>query len=381
MVIDVRGNGNPLVGRLRGTTARHEIRPVLDLEAETIYFKPHDAHFMLCGDTTALPDLLTNTERQLVVSKRLAETLAKLDPELTFIPVRVIDRAGKTISKDYAVAVVTKVVECGEDYDGEMIGGYLHGALDGLAAPDGDDLPPIFRVGYALAIACSDAASKALAAHSGVELTQFDDYTERLMPFATTSYELLKCGTEGAELGFADGQYEDELERGAALAARWPNQRPVMRMQGPKSRKKIVDFTNGGGAPVITAQARAIIEKSGLDGIELLPVAILDHAKKPVAGDYWLLHVVGTAPYVDIDESDIEVVHDLLWTAREIVVNESRLTTKPAMFRVPGARYPWVFVRRDVLAAMEAAKLTGFRTKHPGYYAYSVEGSGIPHVC
>jgi hypothetical protein len=124
-----------------------------------------------------------------------------------------------------------------------------------------------------------------------------------------------------------------------------------------------------------------VLEPFGLDGVELLPVQAKNHGGKAVKGTYWLLHVTGTQPYVDVDESDIEVVHDKLWTAREIVIDESRLTSRPAFFRVPGARYPWVFVRRDVLDAMTKAKLTGFRTEHPYEYRHSVEGGGLSSVC
>jgi hypothetical protein len=259
-----------------------------------------------------------------------------------------------------------------------MIGGYIHGVIRGEKDPK--KTPPVFRVGYTFMIACSDEAAAKLSRFSGLDLVPFESYVEELLPFPSTAYEILRCGTEGAELGFADGEYEDELEEGKSLAKKWPKN-AVAKMGGPKSRKKIVDFTDAGGAPLITAKAKSILEPFGLDGVELLPTQVKDHGGKVVKGDYWLLHVIGTQPYIDVEESDIEVVHKLLWTAREIVVDESRLTARPAFFRVPGARYPWVFVRRDVIEAMEKAKLTGFRTEHPNYYSHSVEGGGIPHVC
>lgn len=61
-IIDVRGGGAALIGRLRGVTARHEIRPVLDVGNEHIYFEPHDAHFVFRSAVPdPLPDALTNT--------------------------------------------------------------------------------------------------------------------------------------------------------------------------------------------------------------------------------------------------------------------------------------------------------------------------------
>lgn len=379
-IIDVRGGGKPLLGRLRGCVARHEIRPTLDLDNEHIYFKANDAHLMFRDKVPSpLPDALSNTERQLVVSKKLADALLALEKKIEIVPVRLVDRNGKTVSKDYVLASPKRVVNCVEGGDGDMIGGYIHGVIKNEKGPE-DDVPPVFRVGYTFVIACSDAAAGKLKKFSGLDLVAFEDYVEELLPFPATPYEILKCGTEGAELQFAKEDYESKLEKGESVAKTWPKQ-PVLKMQGAKSRKKIVDFTEASGAPLISEKARAVLEPFGLDGVELLPAQVKDHAGNVVKGTYWLFHVTGTQPFVDVDESDIAVVHDLLWTAREIVVDESRLTARPAFFRVPGARYPWVFVRRDVIEAMEKGKLTGFRTEHPAYYSHSVEGGGIPHVC
>lgn len=378
-IIDVRGGNNPVLGRLRGVTARHEIRRTLDIESDTIYFKADDAHLVFREKVPAkLPDALSNTERQLVVTKKLADAMSALEDELETHPVRLVDRAGKTVSSDYVLVAPKRVVNCVEG-DGEMIGGYIHGVIKNEKGPGTS--PAIFRVGYTFIIACSDEAAAKLSKFSGIELVAFEDYVEELLPFPETAYEILRCGTEGAELRFGeDDDFEDKLEEGVSLQKKWPKQ-VAMKMSGPKSRKKMVDFTDGGGAPIISEKAKAVLEPFGLEGVELLPVQATDHGGKPVKGSYWLFHVTGTQPYVDIDESDIEVVHKLLWTAREIEVDESRLTARPAFFRVPGARYPWVFVRRDVLDAMTKAKLTGFRTQHPGYYRHSVEGGGIDRVC
>lgn len=369
-----------MLGRLRGVTARHEIRRTLDIESDTIYFKAKDAHFMFRGAVPAkLPEALSNTERQLVVTKKLAEAMGALEDKLETHPVRLVDRSGKTVSSDYVLVAPKRVFNCVGSFDGEMIGGYIHGAIKNPKSPD--TCPSLFRVGYTFIIACNDDAAAALSKFSGIELVAFEDYVEELLPFPDSSYELLRCGTEGAELRFDESDdFEDKLEEGESLQKKWPKE-VVMKMTGPKSRKKMVDFTDGGGAPLISEKARTVLEQFGLDGVELLPVQAKDHGGKPVKGSYWLLHVTGTQPYIDVEESDIEVVHDLLWTAREIEVDDSRLTARPAFFRVPGARYPWVFVRRDVLDAMTKAKLTGFRTQHPLYYRHSVEGGGLKSIC
>ena len=386
-IIDVRGDGQPLLGRLRGVLARHEIRPVLRTadDDRLIYFEATDPHLVFrAPPPKPLPEMLTNAERQLVVRKKLADALVALGAKLKLVPVRLADRAGATVSDDYVLAapqVVQDPFEGDDDGEGfgESIGGYLRGHLRFKKEPKGK-LPAIFRIGYSLAIACNDAVAKKLEG-TGAVLVGFKEYEDRLLPFPPASYEILRCGTEGAELRLVDDEPgSGDFEEGKPLARTWPAKAPFAKMHSAKSRKKIVDFTGCDGAPVITAKAKAVLERFDLDGVELLPVKLKDHGGKAVAGDHWVMHVTGTRAYVDVAESDIEVNHGLLWTARELVVDESAVANGPAFFRVPGARYPWVFVRNDVREAMVAAKLTGFRTEHPAEYAHTVEGGGIPHV-
>src|SRR5262245_4675029 len=127
--IDVRGGGDPWLGRLRGVTARHEIRRVLGVGGDTIYFDPHDAHMRFRKPAPdPLPDALTNGERQLVVKKRVADALAELGVKLKLVPVRLVDAAGATVSEDYVLAAVKKVINCLE-FEGDSIGGYIMGSV------------------------------------------------------------------------------------------------------------------------------------------------------------------------------------------------------------------------------------------------------------
>jgi len=111
-IIDIRGDEHvPLLGRLRGVTARHELRETVTANDHN-YFVAHDAHMVFRDEVPApLPDLISTSERQLVVSKRLAKALRELDPELELVPVRLVDRAGKTIKSDHAVAVVKTIAQ------------------------------------------------------------------------------------------------------------------------------------------------------------------------------------------------------------------------------------------------------------------------------
>lgn len=387
-ILDVRGDDDgPLLGRLRGVIARHEWRRVLNVGGGRIYGDDTSkAHFVFRREVPRpLPDLFSNDERQIVASAAAARALSAAVPSLTTFPVRLVDRSsGNDVAGEFVVVVVDVVENAIDGAGNGFVDGYYYNEVRYPKEPA--TTTPLFRNGYSLILVVNDDVARVVeqfcAPSSGVKLVELPRYTEIVGPRPPSGYQLLVCGTEGADLRL-DGVAEDDVEEGKSLQASWPRT-VTASMRPPKSRKKIVDFTTCQGAPVVTAKAKKVLEgfstKGGGDVGEFLPVVVKDHGGKPVKGEHWLFHVTAVHDYVDIDESDIEVVHDLRWTAREIVVDE-RKAAGPPLFRVPGARYPWVFVRSDVVTALEQAKLTGFRTEHPGRYRYSVEGSGLRSVC
>ena len=378
-IIDVRGGTDgPLLGRLRGVAARHEIRNVV-MENEPIDFEVDDAHFAFRGEVPSpLPAVLTTSERQLVVSAALAAALQRLDRRVTLVPVRLIDRAGAAVDGDYAVAVVPTLVDGLVDTGSGMHDGYYRKEIRLKDEAPEQAPPPLFRLSYSLVIGCNADAAAVLKGFSGVPLVPFADYAETFA-YPEALYLLWQCGTEGASFRLDDLKNDEALESNTALTT--PRDGHVATMKMPKSRKKLVDFMDGGAAPIVSAKAKALLEKFDLVDVDFLPVSLLDHAGAPCKGEHFVLNVRCERPYVDVAESDIRVLHGLLWTVRELVVDEAALSDRPPLFRVPGARYPWVFVRTDVVEAITAAKLVGSRTRHPGKYNYVVEGGGIDSIC
>lgn len=379
-IIEARGDEHgPLLGRLRGVTARHELRQTV-IASDPIDFVAHDAHMVFRGEVpTPLPDLLSTSERQLVVSKRLAKALRQLDPAIELVPLRLVDRGGKTVESDHAVAVVKTITPITPASTRMRPDGYAYAELRGLTEPT-NPLPPLFRVTYSLAIGCNDAAAAVLERFSGVTLVPLADYMEVVEPRSCAPYLLLVPAHVGASFSVGDNAYTEALETGRPLLETWPEDGVVAAMRGRKSEKKIVAIMAGSGAPVVHAKVKQALEKHDLVDVEFLPVLLQDHAKTPVKGQFWLLHVRATRDYVDIAESDIEVVDELPWHPREVVLDESLLTDRPALFRIPGARYPWIFIRSDVAAVLTTAKLAGFATYDPGRHDFSVEGNDLPRA-
>lgn len=225
-IVDVRGDEHgPLLGRLRGVTARHELREVVTANDHN-YFVAHDAHMAFHGDVpAALPDLISTSERQLVVSKRLAEALRKLDPEIALIPVRLVDRAGKTVESDHSLAVVKAIASLTPASDDMSPDGYFYAELRGLAEPK-EPLPPLFRVMYSLVIGCNPAAAKVLGRFSGVPLVALLNYVEVVWPRPRLAYVLLTAGTTGASFSVDKNERTEALELGEDVRASWPKAAP-----------------------------------------------------------------------------------------------------------------------------------------------------------
>lgn len=406
MIIDILGSGVPLLGRLRGVRARHELRQFIHVQ-QHIFLKANDAHLAFVGEVPQpIPDLVTTSERQLVVSRALAEVLKRQDDTLEIVPVRLVDKNGNTVSTDYVVAAVRSLAPSTPPADGSFIGSYLRAEVR--------DLPDIaaaglFRIQYTLAIGCSEAVAAAISGFSGVQLVPMTEYVEIYGPLPSPPYQLFVSGTAGARLAIGErsqgcsGPVSEQLELGTSLAATWPADGYPATMTGAKSQKKVVDFTSADGAPVVTARAKALLEQHDVGGaVEFLPVRVQDHAGKPVKGEHWVMQVTATADYIDVAESDIELAwekaaqlsgggaqdsparrtaeDELLWSPREVVLNASRLQGRPPIFRAQNARYPWVFVRSDIVEAMTAAGLTGFRGEDPAERAYSVDGKSLTQV-
>lgn len=378
IIWDTLGETGPLVGRLRGVIARGEIREHLG-EPNRIYFKAHDAHFAFRGAVPhPLPDFITNAERQLVVSKGLAAALKGV-PGLEPLPVRLVDASGAEVSRDYVLLEVQKTSACIEG-DGEFDPTsyyYAHVRAPRVGKVLGKALPAISRAKRTLLIACNSDIAARVAPFSGVRLLPLDQVDEKFWPPPDAEYLVARAGDATQfELFESEHDFEKSFETGQSAASLWPND-AVLSMTGNKSWKKITSFMHAPGAPVVSADAKALLEKLGATEIEFLPVKLLDHGKKDVPGSFYVMNVLAARAYAHPQESDLEVEYKYLWKVRELVVDEQAVADRPALFRLPGARFPWVFVRRDVLAAIEAAKLTGFGGSHPAEYEFPTEGGGL----
>src|SRR5262249_27510850 len=106
-----------------------------------------------------------------------------------------------------------------------------------------------------------------------------------------------------------------ELDDGESLAAKWPADVRVQ-METPKKDDRLMDLHRLGYRAFIVSEALAEVLR-GKIGVELLPITILDHAKKPRSERYWVLNPLAVdcliadqafASYNLIDDSKISEI-------------------------------------------------------------------------
>jgi len=132
-------------------------------------------------------------------------------------------------------------------------------------------------------------------------------------------------------------------------------------------------FANG--TLLLSARAKALLEDGGgADDLEIFPAKIRNHEGQLTQGDMYLVHVRRTCDYVDLEQSSLEWKREQIWSVYDLVAADGRLPDKPPpIFRLERARFPWLFVRKDVAEAMAAQKLKGFSSEPVGQLAYTSE--------
>jgi hypothetical protein len=382
LIWDLRDPEGPLLGRLRGVAARHELWGYYG--GITNQAKPDNAHFVLRRSAPLeWPDLLSNEQRVLVVSKRLRESIQELYPDLKFWSIGIQDAAGAEVAKEYSLAVL-KQASCIDPGESTFIANNSEWVKEyrGMKYRETDLPAHVFWAQGLWLILAKPELVRHLEQKkfSNVRFTKICDYSGHSWELQPYSYETLNAGGQGADLEF-DGNAMNELlsdiQKGNSIRGRITS-KVVVAMRPPKSRKKLCDIMKASGCLLISERVKTILTEAGAEDIEFFEATILDHDRKTMEARYYLVNVLKTIPYVNIEESSIEWRFGLIWTVYDLVVDESRLTEKPALFRLgPKTRYPWYFMRSDILDKLASMKTTGWMSTATSLLTFSNEVSHL----
>jgi len=118
---------------------------------------------------------------------------------------------------------------------------------------------------------------------------------------------------------------------------------------------------------VVSNRLKDFLAARPLIKVEYLPVTVLNHKKKPVGTDYFIVHPIELPECLDIDKSEAKwgiISKDLIDEVKQLVIDGSKVEPNREFFKPKP--YYYVFVVRRILAeAIDAAGFTGIRWVEP----------------
>ena len=112
-----------------------------------------------------------------------------------------------------------------------------------------------------------------------------------------------------------------------------------------------------------SARLAQFLQARGLEAVEYLPVAVVNHKKKVVSRDYFIIHPVNPVDCLDIAKSGARFSKIDKTTADEVkklVLDEKRIPSTRELFR-PKPFYDVVLASRELAEAIVAQGFTGIR--------------------
>lgn len=156
-----------------------------------------------------------------------------------------------------------------------------------------------------------------------------------------------------------------KLARGVPLLAEWPPEPPRISMDRHfKKNVAVADVMQGAGYELVVSQAFAdVLQATGAEQYELLPVVVHDHKHQPVEGPYYVLNALHVVDAIDAQASD------LLWNVMapldiagvyELVLAAEKLPADARLIVLDHLK-SFNLVHDALGEAMRRARLTGYR--------------------
>jgi len=153
-----------------------------------------------------------------------------------------------------------------------------------------------------------------------------------------------------------------ELNRGISRAESWPA--GVTCVMDPEFPTDIELTDNLYGTNIIVVSERlrdALAGGNAADGVEFLPVSIVNHKGRVASNSYFVLNPPTTIECIDLKASKVKwnvLNKKLISTCERLVIDEKKVPAQVSTFR-PRHLPMRILVRTEVAKSLEAAGLTG----------------------
>jgi hypothetical protein len=150
-----------------------------------------------------------------------------------------------------------------------------------------------------------------------------------------------------------------QLERGISREKKWPiDVTCQMSDEFPKDIE-LSDNLHGGGFFIVSQRLRDVMTKYGVNGVEYLPVQILNHKKKLASKDYFILNPLLVVDCINIEASEVKwsaVRKDFINSCARLVIQDALVPADVHVFR-PTHLPRRIFVRSALVTALTQAGL------------------------
>ena len=159
--------------------------------------------------------------------------------------------------------------------------------------------------------------------------------------------------------------YADDylLDQSTPLSEQFPSDARIRMNPNFTDRLVLGDsIASGSNILVLNGRARALFEEQGANNIEWLPVAVLNHKKKPVKESYFIANILSSVDCIDKSKSVLgwnPIDSEQIDTAEKLVLDEQRLPAELKILRPLHLHY-CMLIRRSLADAIQAKGLTGF---------------------
>jgi len=135
-----------------------------------------------------------------------------------------------------------------------------------------------------------------------------------------------------------------------------------MRFYKKHQGMKLDDFVDNIFRWILCSERARAVLAAECDNVEVYPLEILNHKRKPVGVPYFFVQVVGVVDCVDLERSEFKRDHawqDKLLSVYKLVLREQAIPEHLKLFRLK-EKPEDLIIRSDLVAKLREAGLTGF---------------------
>jgi hypothetical protein len=157
---------------------------------------------------------------------------------------------------------------------------------------------------------------------------------------------------------------EWKFHEGVSLAAEFPADAKLKFSDNFPDARRLAEFMPNILSLLIASPAvQDALRSCSMQGIELLPVSIIDHRENEVGTDYAIINPLDSQPIIDMDKSELRMSNlekDQVAEIDNLVIDSDRVDDGVALFRATAHRRLF-FARQDFVEQLQNRNIVDVR--------------------